>query len=177
MKSREGWQGSPVILPVYAQTGSDALRKALKTRRLRTGVQVLIWLIRPCNNVYPMKLEDAEFDRIVKKAIRRVPPVIKPYLKNILISVRKRPTQTILREVGLPPGSLLFGLYRGVPLTERSPFWPPLYPDTIMLFQEPLEEVCQTMEQLEKQIIITLVHEVAHFAGMSEERLRELGYG
>jgi predicted Zn-dependent protease with MMP-like domain len=59
---------------------------------------------------------------------------------------------------------------------ERSFAAPPLFPDTIFLFQEPLEEMCESLEDLEEQIEITVVHEIAHFFGISEERLAELGY-
>jgi predicted Zn-dependent protease with MMP-like domain len=60
---------------------------------------------------------------------------------------------------------------------DRSVVYPPLYPDTIILFQEPLERMCNTIDELEEQIEITVVHEIAHFLGISEERLAELGYG
>jgi predicted Zn-dependent protease with MMP-like domain len=124
-----------------------------------------------------MKLSQKEFDRIVKRAIGRISPEIRQYLKNVVISVRERPTRKMLREMGLQPDELLLGVYRGVSLIRRSVTSPPLFPDTIILFQEPLEETCQTKEKLEKQIEITVVHEVAHFVGISEERLKELGYG
>jgi predicted Zn-dependent protease with MMP-like domain len=124
-----------------------------------------------------MKLSQKEFDRIVKRAIGRISPEIRQHLKNVVISVRERPTRKMLREMGLQPDELLLGVYRGVSLIRRSVTSPPLFPDTIILFQEPLEETCQTKEKLEKQIEITMVHEVAHFVGISEERLEELGYG
>jgi predicted Zn-dependent protease with MMP-like domain len=124
-----------------------------------------------------MKLSQKEFDRIVKRAIRRISPEIRQHLKNVVISVRERPTRKMLREMGLEPDELLLGVYRGVSLIKRSVTSPPLFPDTIILFQEPLEETCETKEKLEKQIEITVVHEVAHFVGISEERLEELGYG
>jgi len=124
-----------------------------------------------------MKLSQKEFDRIVKRAIGRISPEIRQHLKNVVISVRERPTRKMLREMGLQPDELLLGVYRGVSLIERSVTSPPLFPDTITLFQEPLEEACETKEKLEKQIEITMVHEVAHFVGISEERLEELGYG
>ena len=82
----------------------------------------------------------------------------------------------MLREMNLEIGDALFGLFDGVPLTERSVTSPPLFPDSILLFQEPLEAACETLEQLEEEIEVTIVHEVAHFVGMSEERLTELGY-
>ncbi len=123
-----------------------------------------------------MKLNDREFDSIVKLAIRRIPEEIRQHLENIVISVQKRPSRQILEEMGLPPGESLFGLYQGTSQMERSVTSPPLFPDTILLFQEPLQEVCETLEELEEEIEITIVHEVAHALGMSEERLIELGY-
>ena len=80
-------------------------------------------------------------------------------------------------ELGLGPGEPLLGLFEGVSLIERSVTSPPLYPDIIYLFQEPLETMCETPEELEEEIEITVVHEIAHFIGMTEERLAELGYG
>jgi predicted Zn-dependent protease with MMP-like domain len=124
-----------------------------------------------------MKLSEEEFDRIAKRSIRRIPKEIRQYLDNIIISVRQQPTKKMLRERGLPSDRLLLGLYHGVPLIERSAIMPPLFPDTILLFQKPIEEVCQTMKNLEEQIEITVVHEIAHFFGITEERLKELGYG
>jgi len=122
------------------------------------------------------KLSRKEFDRSVKRAISRIPPEIRTHLQNVLISVQKRPSPELLEEMGLPPDGLLLGLYEGVPLMERSLVEPPLYPDTIFLFQEDLEEVCDAVEELERQIEITVVHEIAHFLGIDEERLAELGY-
>ena len=123
-----------------------------------------------------MKLADKEFDRIVEEAVRLLPQEIRQHLQNIVISVQKRPSKSLLREVGVPRDETLLGLFQGVPLIERSVTSPPLYPDTILLFQEPLEDMCDTVEDLERQIGITVVHEVAHFVGMDEARVEELGY-
>jgi predicted Zn-dependent protease with MMP-like domain len=123
-----------------------------------------------------LKLSAREFDRIVQRAIRRIPHELKMHLDNILISVRKRPSREILEEMDLPPDEPLLGVFQGVSLMERSVTAPPLFPDTIFLFQEPLEEMCESLEELEEQIEITVVHEIAHFFGISEERLAELGY-
>ena len=123
-----------------------------------------------------MKLNIKEFDRIVQQAIGRIPEEIRRHLDNILITVQKRPAPEMLEEMGYPPDEALLGVYWGVPLNERTVGEPPLYPDTIFIFKEPLEEMCETREELEEEIEITVVHEVAHFLGMSEERLAELGY-
>ena len=78
--------------------------------------------------------------------------------------------------MGLAGDETLFGIFEGTPLIERSVTSPPLFPDSILLFQEPLEEACETIGELEEEIEVTVVHEIAHFVGMSEERLAELGY-
>jgi len=124
-----------------------------------------------------MKLSNKEFDHVVKQAIARIPEEIRQHLDNILITVQQRPSPDMLEELGYPPDESLLGVYWGVPLNERSVAEPPLYPDTIYIFKEPLEEMCEDHEELEEEIEITVVHEVAHFLGMSEERLAELGYG
>ncbi|MCJ8500914.1 metallopeptidase family protein [Desulfatitalea alkaliphila] len=122
------------------------------------------------------KLSDREFDAIVQQAMDRIPVEIRQHLNNMLITVQRRPTAEMLAEVGLGPDETLFGLYWGVPMTERSIIDPPLYPDTIYLFQEPLEQMCADREMLIEEIEITLVHELAHALGLSDAELDALGY-
>jgi predicted Zn-dependent protease with MMP-like domain len=123
-----------------------------------------------------MKLTQKEFDRVVSRAIERIPDEIRQHLENVVITVRKRPSREMLDELGMTPDDPPLGLYQGASLMERSVFAPPLYPDTIFIFQEPLEQMCGSIEELEEEIEITVVHEVAHFLGIDEQRLAELGY-
>ena len=127
--------------------------------------------------VVKIKLSEKNFDEIVKKAVARIPQEIRQYLNNIVITVQKRPSKQMREEMELGRDGSLLGLFVGVPLIERSVTSPPLYPDIIYLFQEPLETMCETIEELEEEIEVTVVHEVAHYVGMTEERLAELGYG
>ena len=123
-----------------------------------------------------MRLTQKEFDRTVQRAFKRIPPEIRDRMENVMLTVRKRPSREMLEDLGMSRDNPPLGLYQGASLMERSTFEPPLYPDTIFIFQEPLEEMCNTIEELEREIEITVVHEVAHYLGMSEERLVELGY-
>ena len=123
-----------------------------------------------------MKLTPKAFDKIVERAVARIPREIREHLDNVLITVRRRPSRRLIEEMGLPPGETLLGVYQGVSLMDRSVLDPPAYPDTIVLFQEPLEEMCDGIGHLEREIEITVVHEIAHFLGIGEERLAELGY-
>ncbi len=124
-----------------------------------------------------MRLSKKAFDGIVKTSIKRIPPEIGCHLDNLLITVLRRPSPDMIEEMGLEPDEPLLGLYQGVSLMDRSVSDPPHFPDTIFLFQEPIEEMCETIEELEEEIEITLVHEIAHALGIGEERLAELGYG
>jgi predicted Zn-dependent protease with MMP-like domain len=124
-----------------------------------------------------IRLTPAEFDRIVRRAIHRIPAQIQQHLENIIITVKPRPSKKLLAEMGMPADEPLLGIFLGVPLAERSVSDPPLYPDAIHIFQEPLEAMCTSLEELEEEIEITVVHEVAHYLGFSEEDLVRLGYG
>jgi predicted Zn-dependent protease with MMP-like domain len=125
-----------------------------------------------------MKLNQKEFDKAVRRAYRRIPAEIRERMENVVVTVKKRPSREMLTEMGYPPDEPILGLYEGASLQEHSFFTPPpLHPDTIFIFQAPLEEMCESLSELEREIEITVVHEVAHFLGISEERLGELGYG
>lgn len=125
-----------------------------------------------------MKLKKKEFDRAVWRAYSRIPAEIRDRMDNVVLVVKRRPDPVLLEEMGYPPDEPLLGLFEGASLQEHSFFAPPpLQPDTIFIFQEPLEEMCESLGELEREIEITVVHEIAHFLGISEERLERLGYG
>ncbi len=124
-----------------------------------------------------MRLTERQFDDRVQRALDRIPEPFQAAMDNLVITVEKRPSKALLASMGLPPGEPLFGVFDGVPLTERSAMDPPLYPDRIVLFQEPLEAYCRSLAELEREIEITLVHEMAHYLGMDEAEIEALGYG
>lgn len=123
-----------------------------------------------------MRVTRTQFDTLIKAAIQRIPDELLEHLDNISIVVETRPTQKILDEMGIPPGETILGYYDGISLTDRSHDDPVRLPDRIVLFHEPLEEMCYTLKELEREIEITVVHEIAHYFGIGEERLAELGY-
>jgi predicted Zn-dependent protease with MMP-like domain len=107
-----------------------------------------------------------EFEEIVQRALDSLPPEFSPALENLEIAVEDEP----------PPGQRVFGIYHGVPLTERGDRVG-LLPDRIVIFQGPLERAFRDPAELEQQIRITVLHELAHRLGIDEDRLGELGYG
>ena len=124
-----------------------------------------------------MRISRREFDKAVERALKMIPEMFRTQMNNITISVEDRPSQDLLLEMEVPHDETLFGVFTGVPMPERSVIEPPLYPDAILIFREPLMAACHSLEELEEEIAITVVHEVAHFLGLSEKQLEEFGYG
>ena len=119
--------------------------------------------------------ETVDFYELVERALDGLPPELSALLDNVAIVVDDWPDySTPLVSDG--PGETLYGLYEGVPLTERSAGYYGFLPDKITIFRGPLERDFAT-EELEEQVRITVVHEIAHYFGFDEERLEELGWG
>lgn|SRR5690606_25071487 len=120
-------------------------------------------------------MDQRQFEQIVDEALAGLPPEFAMRLDNVAVVVRDEPTAEDLREAELEPGSELFGLYVGVPLTDRADYHMVL-PDRILLFQGAHERHFEDDELL-TEIQKTVVHEVAHYFGIDDDRLHELGYG
>lgn len=116
------------------------------------------------------------FEKLVAEVFASLPPPFRRKLKNVEVVIESWPKEEELAEVGVGPEGTLFGLYRGVPLTERG-VEPPLIPDQIVIFQGPIEASCKTEGEIREEIRRTLLHEIAHHFGIGEERLEELGWG
>ena len=111
---------------------------------------------------------------MVRQAYRQLPGRVKQTLDNVDISVQDWPDPEDLELV--EAGGTLFGLYTGVPLTEREGVGPAL-PDRIVIFRSPILEHCSRPEEVSEEIRVTLLHEVGHYLGLSEDALHRLGYG
>jgi len=115
------------------------------------------------------------FEKLVNEAIEELPSEFRERLENVVVIVEDRPSQDLLERMEIPPDETLLGLYEGMPLTERG-FEAPLYPDRIWIFQQPIEDECDTEDEIREEIKTTIVHEVAHFFGLDDEYLENLGY-
>lgn len=118
-------------------------------------------------------MSNDEFESIVIEALDSLPPEFAHHLDNVEVQIESRPTREHRRMLGLKPWQTLYGLYQGVPLTQRVG-GDPLLPDVITIFQEPLERDFRGREALRAQVRRTVLHEIAHFFGISDDRLHEL---
>lgn len=123
----------------------------------------------------PLRVSPETFDELVVQALESLPEEIREKLDNVAILVEDYPTRSQLRAGGVGRGGLLLGLYEGVPLTRRDSGYNMVMPDRITLFREPILLVCRSLDEVRKTIAHTVVHEVAHHFGISDERLREIG--
>lgn len=123
-----------------------------------------------------MALSRQEFRQLVSQAIASLPSLVMDRLTNVEVVVRDQPTHEELAVAGIDPTETLFGLYSGIPLTKRSSSYGMVLPDKITLYQRSIEEGCRTKQEIQEQIRTTLLHEIGHHFGLSEDELEEAGY-
>jgi predicted Zn-dependent protease with MMP-like domain len=121
-----------------------------------------------------MKLTRKEFEEVVVLALKRLPKFFKKKMKNVDVVVEDRASRELLLEMGLRSPFELLGLYQGVPIDRRGFYYGNVLPDKITLFQIPIESVCRTREEIEEKVKEVVIHEVGHYFGLDEEKLREL---
>jgi predicted Zn-dependent protease with MMP-like domain len=95
-------------------------------------------------------------------------------MENVDVVVGSRASREVLDETGLRSPSELLGLYQGVPLDRRGFYYGNVLPDKISLFQIPIESICKTREEIEEKIREVVIHEVGHYFGLDDKKLREL---
>lgn len=116
------------------------------------------------------------FEEIVSEAIDEIPETLWKVIDNLVVTVEEWPSRRQIDSVGLPPGNTLLGLYEGVPLTKRTTHYGLTPPDKITIFRGPILQYCPPDEDaIRTQIRRTVLHEIAHHFGISDERLLELG--
>jgi predicted Zn-dependent protease with MMP-like domain len=106
--------------------------------------------------------------------MRRLPPEFESYLDNVAIVTADEPTAEQLGDTSSGADEVLFGLYEGVPLTERSAGHTLVLPDRITLFRRTFEKECSTEDDMIEEIRRTILHEVGHHAGFGEDRLKDV---
>jgi predicted Zn-dependent protease with MMP-like domain len=118
-----------------------------------------------------------EFERMVGDALDEIPDALAGEMENVAVMVEDWPTPAQLAAAEVRRGGTLLGLYEGVPLTVRGPLsYSGVAPDRITIFQGPLSRRARDVDALAAQVRVTVLHEVGHYFGMDDERLRELGW-
>ena len=121
-----------------------------------------------------IKMTNREFVRLVRQAYAEIPLQVIKTLDNVDVVVEEWPGPE--EEDMLGGDGTLFGLYTGVPLTEREG-GDPMLPDRIVIYRQSILRNCSSRTEAEREIKITLWHEIGHYLGLSEDALHKLGYG
>jgi predicted Zn-dependent protease with MMP-like domain len=115
-----------------------------------------------------------EFERRVQQAIATIPGNFRAAVQNLAIVIEDEPDEALLDEMEIEPPDSLFGLYQGTPLTERTWGYGNTLPDRITLYQGPIEDASDSDEDVIVCIGETLIHELGHYFGLSEEEIEDI---
>lgn len=133
-------------------------------------------MIRDANRV-ARRARHLRIHRTVQRVVDTLPDTIQELLEGIAIVVQDEPSADQRRESDLEDDDELFGLYQGIPRTERTSGYSMVVPDRITIFVGPLERACSSREELEAEIRTTVLHELGHHLGYGEAGLEDLGLG
>ncbi len=120
-------------------------------------------------------MDAQDFEALVARALEELPPSLRGQVANVAIVVEEWPDDETLDMAGVEDPSELLGFYYGVPLTERTHDYGLVLPDKISLFRQPILQSCRRDEEIPAAIRETLLHELAHYFGIDDDRLEELG--
>lgn len=131
----------------------------------------------------PHHVSRERFAQLVELALAELPPQFARHLEEVPVEIKTRPSRTMLRSLGMDDDELLLGLYHGRALTDRSVEYSAGRPgegsplDVIYIFQEDIELVSESEEDLVREVRTTVLHEIGHHFGLDEDELGRLGYG
>ena len=115
----------------------------------------------------PVRMSEARFEELVGDALDQIPAELTRAIDNVVVLIEPRN----------PDEPHLLGLYHGIALTERDSHYGGSLPDTITVYRDALLEACTDDTQVVEEVRITVIHEIAHYFGIDEERLHQLGWG
>lgn len=115
-------------------------------------------------------MDRRSFEQLVERALERLPRGFRERMENISVHIEDMPSSETLRDMGIESGSL-FGLYQGVPLTERGWAYGNTLPDRIVIYQRPIEEAARSPQEIEDIVLDTVMHEIGHYFGFDDDEL------
>lgn len=118
-----------------------------------------------------------EFEALVERALRTLPRRFKEKIANVAIVVEDWADDETLRELDIEPPDTLYGLYRGIELTHRDTSYGNVLPDTIHIYQGPIEEDCADVAEMAELVRDTVIHEIGHYFGLDDDTMEGIEQG
>jgi predicted Zn-dependent protease with MMP-like domain len=119
----------------------------------------------------------AEFEALVERSLRRLPRQFKDRITNVAVVVEDWADAETLEELGIEPPDTLYGLYRGTDLTRRDSSYGNVLPDTIHIYQGPIEEDCDDPDEMAELVLDTVIHEIGHYFGLDDDTMEGIEQG
>jgi len=124
-----------------------------------------------------VQISRKEFELLVERSLRRLPRRFRERLQNIAVVVEDWADDETLEDMGIEPPDTLYGLYRGIDLTRRDSGYGNVLPDTIHIYQGPIEEDCGDPEEMSELVRDVVIHEVGHYFGLDDETMDGIEQG
>ena len=119
-------------------------------------------------------MDRKRFEEIVTGSVESLPEWFAEKLENIAVIVEDEPPPGILRKMGIPRGKTLFGLYQGVPLDKRGFYYGNVLPDRVSIYMGPIIRNCVDDKEVAETVRETVIHEIGHYFGLTDEELEIL---
>jgi predicted Zn-dependent protease with MMP-like domain len=118
-----------------------------------------------------------EFEDLVESALKKLPRPFRMKLRNIAVVVEDWADEETLKDMGIEPPDTLYGLYSGIDLTQRDSAYGNVLPDTIHIYQGPIEEDCADPEEMAELVRDVVTHEVGHYFGLDDDTMEDIEQG
>jgi predicted Zn-dependent protease with MMP-like domain len=119
-------------------------------------------------------MKASRFEALVREALDGIPRRFRAAIRNMAVVVEEEPSPELLEEMEIEPPDTLFGLYQGTPLTERTWDYGNALPDRIVIFRGPILDSCETEDEVVDAVAETMIHELGHYFGLSEEEIEAI---
>ena len=120
------------------------------------------------------KMEREKFEKLVEEAMAQLPRKFKKLIQNLAVFVEDAPSREVYNQTGVSGYNMILGTYHGVPYKHRGPYYGNIPPDTIVIYQKPIESICFTDEEIRNKVKEVVLHEVGHYFGMTDKQLRDI---
>jgi predicted Zn-dependent protease with MMP-like domain len=115
-----------------------------------------------------------KFEKLAEEALANLPKEFKKLIDNVVVMVEEEAPPEVYRGTGAHPFSRILGTYHGVPYPHRGPYYGNIPPDVITIYQKPIEEICSTEDEIKEQVQKTVLHEIWHYFGRTDQEIEEL---
>ena len=119
-------------------------------------------------------MKRAQFEALVDRALKTLPKRFAQKMANVAVMIEDWPDDETLEEMGIEPPDTLYGLYRGIDLPHRDSAYGNVLPDTITIYQGPIEEDCADEREMADLVRDVVIHEIGHYFGLDDAQLEKL---